>query len=79
MNKIFTTALLYLSLNQIFAQDVALAPPGGNISSPVTACALTNSETVTIMVSANEIKQQLISIFMPDSKLCLFFDNLPWD
>ncbi len=50
MKKIITTALLYLSLNQIFAQDVALAPPGGNISSPVTACALTNSETVTIRI-----------------------------
>jgi len=40
---------------------------------------VSNSEKATIMVSVNEVKQQLISIFMPDSKVCLFFDNLPWE
>jgi gliding motility-associated-like protein len=50
MKKILTTTLLYLSLNQLFAQDAALAPPGGNITSPVTACALTNGEIVTIRI-----------------------------
>ena len=40
------------------------------------AIQVSNSEKVTIMVSGNALKQQLISVFMPDSKVCIFFDNM---
>lgn len=35
-----------------------------------------NSEKVTIMVNSNDLKQQMISVFLPDSKVCIFFDNM---
>ena len=44
----------------------------------IDAIQVSNSEKVTIMVDANALKQQLISIFMPDSKVALFFDNMDW-
>lgn len=40
------------------------------------AVQVSNSEKVTIMVSTNSLKQQMVSVFMPASKLCLFFDNM---
>ena len=43
------------------------------------AIQVSNSEKVTILVSANEQKQQMISVFMPDSKIAIFFDNMDWE
>lgn len=40
------------------------------------AVQVSNSEKVTIMVSTNSLKQQLVSVFMPASKVCIFFDNM---
>lgn len=40
------------------------------------AIQVSDSEKVTIMVSTNSLKQQLISVFMPASKVCIFFDNM---
>ena len=45
----------------------------------IDAIQVSNSEKVTVLVSANELKQQLISVFMPESKLALFFDNMSWE
>ncbi|HEY6161487.1 MAG TPA: hypothetical protein VI112_09700, partial [Bacteroidia bacterium] len=51
MKRLFTLFLLALSVTAAFAQnDAALAPPNGSISSPVSGCALTNAELVTITV-----------------------------
>ena len=51
MKKLFTAALIYLSLNQLYAQDLALQAPFGSFSSPVSNCNLTN-ETVTVNILA---------------------------
>lgn len=45
----------------------------------IDAIQVSNSEKVTIMVQPNELKQHLISVFMPDSKICIFFDNMIYD
>jgi hypothetical protein len=37
---------------------------------------VSNSEKATIMVNSNQLKQQMVSVFMPDSRLVLFFDNM---
>lgn len=50
MKRIFTATLFYLFLNQVVAQDAALQAPGGAITAPVTGCALTSTETVTIRI-----------------------------
>lgn len=43
------------------------------------AIQVSNSEKVTIMVQPNHLKQHMISVFMPDSKICIFFDNMIYD
>lgn len=39
---------IFLSYFNSFSQDLALASPVGNFSSPVTGCSLTSTETVTV-------------------------------
>jgi gliding motility-associated-like protein len=51
MKKLFTAALIYLSLNQLYAQDLALQSPFGSFSSPTTGCSLTSTETVTVNIA----------------------------
>lgn len=51
MKKLFTAALLYLSLNQLYSQDLALQAPFGSFSSPTTGCSLTATETVTVNIA----------------------------
>jgi gliding motility-associated-like protein len=51
MKKIFTlvsSLLIFISLSA--QQDAALAPPNGNITSPVSGCALTANENVTVSI-----------------------------
>lgn len=50
MKRLFTSLSLFLFSFGLFAQDVALAPPGGNITSPTSGCAKTNAEVVTIRI-----------------------------
>lgn len=45
----------------------------------IDAVQVSNSEKVTLIITANELKQQLISVFMPESELALFFDNMSWE
>ncbi len=42
----------------------------------IDAIQVSNSEKVTIMVDSNHLKQKIISVFMPDNNLALFFDNM---
>lgn len=51
MKKLFTAALIYLSLNQLYAQDLALQSPFGSFSSPTTGCSLSSTETVTVNIA----------------------------
>lgn len=46
-------SLLLLTQFNNFSQDLALQAPFGSFSSPVTGCALTNSETVTVNIICN--------------------------
>lgn len=43
------------------------------------AIQVSNSEKVTVMVNSNDLQQQMITIFLPDSKMCIFFDNMSND
>lgn len=48
--KRILTLLAVSCFSFAFAQDAALAPPNGNITSPVSGCALTANENVTVSI-----------------------------
>lgn len=50
MRRLFTGILFLTMLNQATSQDLALAPPNGSILAPVSGCALTAAEVVTVRV-----------------------------
>jgi gliding motility-associated-like protein len=50
MRKTFTLLSLLTFFHMASAQDAALSPPNGNITSPVTGCSLTANENVTISI-----------------------------
>lgn len=49
MRYLFCASLL-LAVRFLPAQDLALAPPGGSILSPVSGCSLTSGENVTVRI-----------------------------
>lgn len=50
MRKIFTLFSLILIGKIATAQDAALAPPSGSFTAPVSGCALTSTENVTVRI-----------------------------